>query len=170
MRCVNRFGAAWGLLLDNTHADTAACVRSLMPPNLFISAALHLPKPPSPKQAHSPPAVVLRAQLHVRAQHRDLAVDDDCEQADEEHKAKQVVEVAQPQAGHGKVQLNEHGAKGKDACVGRRVEGGGMQQVCRREMGRRAAHSVAQHSTARNSTSCEQRLHISSCIFRYGRE
>ena len=46
--------------------------------------------------SHSPPVVVLSAQLHVGAQHSDLGVDDDCEQADEEDEAKEVIEVAEP--------------------------------------------------------------------------
>mmetsp|Transcript_15649 Transcript_15649/g.38974 ORF Transcript_15649/g.38974 Transcript_15649/m.38974 type:complete len:380 (+) Transcript_15649:47-1186(+) len=71
-----------------------------------------------------PPAVVLGAQLHVRAQHADLRVDGHGEQADEQHKAKQVVEVAQPQRGHGKVELNEQRAKGQHA--GSKEQQGGV--------------------------------------------
>jgi len=68
---------------------------------------------------HSPPTVVLRPQLHIRAQHRHLHRHQHSEHADHEHKAEQVVEVAKPQGGHCKVELDEYGAKRQDAgCKG----------------------------------------------------
>lgn len=74
---------------------------------------------PHRTRAHSPPQIVLSTQLHVGAQDGDLGVDDDGEQADEQHKAKQVVKVPQPQGGHGEVELDEQGAEGQHTGCGR---------------------------------------------------
>ena len=65
---------------------------------------------------HSPPLVILCTQLHVSAKHADLRIDDDGQQPDDEDKAKEVVEEAQPHGRHSKVQLDEHGPEGQDTC------------------------------------------------------
>ena len=80
-----------------------------------------IPYPHNPEWYDGPPSVVLCAELHVGAQHSNLGIDDDREHADEEHKAKEVVKVAKPQGSHGKVELDENGAKGENASCSKRT-------------------------------------------------
>ena len=54
-----------------------------------------------------PPQVVLRAELHVGAEHGDLDVDDHRQRADRERHEEEVVEVAEPHGGHREVELDE---------------------------------------------------------------
>mmetsp|Transcript_27966 Transcript_27966/g.65311 ORF Transcript_27966/g.65311 Transcript_27966/m.65311 type:complete len:466 (-) Transcript_27966:756-2153(-) len=70
-----------------------------------------------------PPVVVLRAQLEVAHDHRDLGARDDEDDEDEQQEAEDVVELVQPDGREDEEELYEDGAEGQHASH-RHREGG----------------------------------------------